>query len=180
LGQLKVPGPCLVFSSVLYVGDIQADQLLNIFEGEFGAAFSFTHPYFPMKKYYAKEMGEDLKRLFIVSKASFKRGQWIALKKKCLEWEELSIGEGESNTRRANWDLGELALENVVLTTAKSYAHRLYFGEGVYGELTYQCQDGEFRSLPWTYPDYADDEIRQRFDWFRSYLLEITSRPPSP
>ena len=57
-----------------------------------------------------------------------------------------------------------------VLASTKDHAHRIYLGQGVYGEGTLRYQRGRFRPWPWTYPDYGSDEycalfydIRERY-----------------
>jgi len=43
-----------------------------------------------------------------------------------------------------------------VLATGKDNAHRIYLGEGIFADLTLIFRAGTYRSLEWTYPDYAD------------------------
>ena len=57
-----------------------------------------------------------------------------------------------------------------MLASTKDHAHRLYLGQGVYGEVTLTYQQGCFRPWPWTYPDYGSERycalfngIRQRY-----------------
>ena len=72
-------------------------------------------------------------------------------------------------------------LENLVLATGKSQAHRIYLGEGVFGDLTLIFRKGTYQPLPWTYPDYASreliavlEEVRQR------YKCKLTLRGGQP
>ena len=51
--------------------------------------------------------------------------------------------------------------DNLVLATSKSRTHRVYLDRGVWADLTLVFERGEFRELPWTYPDYASEYYRQ-------------------
>lgn len=74
-----------------------------------------------------------------------------------------------------NIDIGFLTLENFVLATTKNYSHRIFIGQNIFADLTYHFHQGEFRSLPWTYPDYLDDQKKDFIKWGRSFLLQIQS-----
>jgi hypothetical protein len=52
-----------------------------------------------------------------------------------------------------------LTLENFVLATGKDRAHRIYLGDGIFGDLTLVFREGTYSPLQWTYPDYADPEL---------------------
>ncbi len=71
--------------------------------------------------------------------------------------------------RRVNIDPGYLLLERFVLATGKNYSHRIYIGKGIYADLTLLYTDGEYRKLPWTYPDYASEDMIR-------YLLKVRSK----
>jgi hypothetical protein len=74
--------------------------------------------------------------------------------------------------RLANLDPGYVAKERLVLATGKNYTHRLYLGQGIYGDLTLTFIKGGVKPLPWSYPDYARGPlpellglIRQKYLW---------------
>ena len=58
--------------------------------------------------------------------------------------------------RVLNIDPGYLLKSRFVLATGKDFTHRIYIGDGIYADLTLLYKNGGFRTLPWTYPDYAD------------------------
>ena len=58
-----------------------------------------------------------------------------------------------------NIDPGYLLHERFVLATGKNYSHRIYIGKGIYADLTLMYTKGKFEPLPWTYPDYASENI---------------------
>ena len=73
--------------------------------------------------------------------------------------------------RKINIDPGYLVLDKVVLLSCKNFSHRLYLGEGVFGEVTLLYKRGAgFAPLDWTYPDYRSngvlsilEDIRMRY-----------------
>jgi len=71
-----------------------------------------------------------------------------------------------------NLDIGFLSLENFILATTKNFSHRVYLGQGIFADLTYQFSKGELRAFDWTYPDYLDGQKRDFFTWGRSFLLQ--------
>jgi len=73
-----------------------------------------------------------------------------------------------------NIDPGYVAASKMILATGKDYSHRLYLGEGIYGDFTLIFRDGQYAALPWTYPDYASEPLRRLFDLLRKrYLWQL-------
>jgi hypothetical protein len=58
-----------------------------------------------------------------------------------------------------NIDPGYMVLPRFVLASGKNFAHRIYIGKGVYADLTLIFVKGKFQTLPWTYPDYAEENM---------------------
>jgi hypothetical protein len=122
-----------------------------------------------MAKYYSSEMGaqEKLKRLFFVSLRPTPRESLLSAKQKALVWEQAWEDQG---SRRINIDPGLLSLENVVLSTAKPYSHRIYLADGIYGELCLLFKQGKYTPLDWSYPDYSHEQVIDFFHFLRSFL----------
>jgi hypothetical protein len=148
------------------VADSAATQMiaeLGFLDEELGPlAFDFT-------AYYDQEMGPGIKRWMWVLADLVDRSQLVRIKHLTNRLESAYSREGK---RRVNLDSGLLTLENVVLATGKNQAHRIYLGEGVFGDLTLVFRKGTYHPLPWTYPDYASPElitilngVRQRYKW---------------
>jgi len=57
--------------------------------------------------------------------------------------------------------------DKLVLATTKPCGHRPYLGQGIYADLTLTYQNKSYQPLPWTYPDYAAQEIIQMFNHLR-------------
>lgn len=169
------PKPGLLFGSFLYRSDLyNEDDLKGTWENLYGESFILRPKLNPLLSYYAKEMKEadHLKRFFIATSKTYPRESLLSSKIQALDWEKKW---SESSERRVNVDTGFLSLENFLLATTKNYSHRIYIGQNLFADLTYHFHEGGFQALPWTYPDYQDDEKLEFLTWLRSYLL--TSLP---
>jgi hypothetical protein len=114
-------------------------------------AFDFT-------RYYFAEMGGPLYRRLLVFKTLIEQERLADIK--CVT-NDLETRYAEGDRRRINIDPGYLLLERFVLASGKNFTHRIYIGKGIYADLTLLFQKGAFQTLPWTYPDYAVQEMRQ-------------------
>ena len=126
-------------------------------------AFDFT-------SYYSSEMGKGLWRRMVSFEPLVMPDQLVSVKL-WTNAQELQI-LNEQGGRRLNIDPGYLAASKFILATGKDYSHRIYLGEGIYGDLTLVFQKGAFSHLPWTYPDYASEPLlgiinllRKRYLW---------------
>ena len=114
-------------------------------------AFDYTH-------YYASEMGSPLFRRMITFKKLIHQEQLAGIKltTNCIEQSYMN-----HDRRSVNVDPGYLLHERFVLASGKNFSHRIYIGNGIYADLTLIYQRGGFVTLPWTYPDYADEPMLQ-------------------
>jgi len=110
---------------------------------------------FDRTKYYAKEMGWPLYRRFISFKALAHPDQLVPLK---LETNAIEKRYTLDGNRKINIDPGYMSPERLILATGKNFTHRVYLSQGIYADLTLIFQKGCFKTLEWTYPDYADPE----------------------
>lgn len=167
----QVPSKGLLFFGVLYRDDLfNSEFFAQKLESLYGKMISTTPKFNPLAGYYAKEMGDEarLKRTFFVSTETFPREFLLTTKLLSLDWER---EWSQDHKRMVNVDLGFLTAENFLLATTKNYSHRVFLGQNIFADLTYQCVEGSFQTLPWTYPDFKDQEKIDFFTWCRSYLL---------
>ena len=121
---------------------------------------------FDYTRYYHKEMGQPLFRGVFSFSTLIEQTVLADIKRITNDIEERYSDNG---LRNVNIDPGYLLFERLVLATGKNYSHRIYIGKGIYADLTLVYKDGGYQPLPWTYPDYAaDDMIR--------YLLQVRSK----
>ncbi len=169
-----MPSPGLLFGSFLFRGDLHTgDSLRTLWEAEFGASIALAPSENPLFDYYAIEMGTPLSRIFFLAVTPFPREYLLSTKLLALQWEQQYAARG---AREVNIDVGFLSPENFILATTKNYAHRIYLGQNIFADLTYYFSQGDICVLPWTYPDYCDDEKKNFFRWARELLLEFRKR----
>lgn len=128
---------------------------------------------FHQTSYYEREMGGPLFRRMASFSKLIEAESLPEVKAYTNELEDRYARNGQ---RRVNVDPGYLVLERFVLATGKNYTHRIYLGRGVFADLTLVYHQGDFQVLPWTYPDYAGEEIRAFLGLVRKKYL-TTVRP---
>ena len=121
--------------------------------------------------YYEKEMGADLKRIFLFFESPFTPDTLADIKNMTNKIEE-DCGRSHENLpdRVINIDPGYLTRAKVVLASTKDYSHRIYIGKGIYAEVTLFYQDKTFQSLSHTYPDYRSGEYIALFNMARGRI----------
>ena len=129
---------------------------------------------FDFTTYYEKEMGAPLSRRLVVFKTLVEQTELATIKRITNAVEQTYQRQGQ---RRVNIDPGYLLPERFVLATGKNFTHRIYIGQGIYADLTLIYQKGAFRTLPWTYPDYADKHLIDFLTLVRKkYMLDLKQR----
>jgi hypothetical protein len=128
--------------------------------------------------YYNAEMGSPLYRIFCSFSTLVNPEHLAKIKLKSNEVENRFIrGSG----RVINLDPGILSQSKFILATTKNNAHRIPMSLGIYGELTLQYRNGEFRDLEWTYPDYRGQAARQYLlsvrNTYKEQLKSISHKP---
>lgn len=168
MGTVKIPQSVQYFASIIfreekYLIDAKGSliQLVGSIEEE-----TVVMP-FSKTNYYEKEMGSDLKRIFVLFEALMQRDVLSDIK---LKTNHIEASLANNGMRTVNIDPGYISLENAILATTKGYAHRIYIGKGIYGDLTLIYNAGTYRSLEWTYPDYGGDDIISLFNGWRGVL----------
>jgi len=153
---------CSVFSSEETI----LRESIRRLEDLFGRSDWVSPPmFFDRTRYYEREMGWPLHRLF-VSFGDLVRPDRIVEAK--LSTNELEAKYSRGEKRRVNIDPGYVSLERLVLATGKNYTHRIYLARGVFADLTLLFQRGTFRPLEWTFPDYASPEMIEIFNRIRA------------
>ena len=117
---------------------------------------SDVHP-FVGTSYYEDELGTEVWRQFLSTQELIRIDRLPEIKRLTNDLEfrfcdDLALSHDK---RPINLDPGYLTLSKLVLATTKDYSHRLYLGQGIFGEVTLHFESGEWKAWPWTYPDYA-------------------------
>jgi hypothetical protein len=175
MGQARDPQPVKAFVGVLTsrlsllprIDGLLSERLGPIDVESETLDFDYT-------SYYEKEMGPGLKRRFLGFGRLVAPEALVEMK---LFTNDLERALSEEGRRPVNLDPGYLTAARVVLASTKDYAHRIYLGRGIYGEITLLYQDRGFQALPWTYPDYRSPSYHEFFRRLRRiYLAQIASK----
>jgi len=111
---------------------------------------------FDYTSYYEPEMGSPLFRRMLVFKTLIDQCSLPDVK---LFTNTIEHSCSSGGKRQVNIDPGYLVHERFVLATGKNFTHRIYIGKGIYADLTLIFTRGAFQTLPWTYPDYAHENM---------------------
>ncbi|MBW2669743.1 MAG: DUF4416 family protein [Deltaproteobacteria bacterium] len=132
-----------------------------------------TSPWLPfnLTTYYADEMGTPLFRRMLAFKRLIKQSALANIK---LFTNDLEREYSIDDRRAVNIDPGYLLRERFVLATGKNYSHRIYIGSRIYADLTLVYLNGHYNKMPWTYPDYASENVMTFLEWVRKkYVIDL-------
>ncbi|HEY3278540.1 MAG TPA: DUF4416 family protein [Syntrophorhabdaceae bacterium] len=156
MGNPHIPKSVKYFASLMFATEIslhKAEGELVSYIGKIEQTtglIPFIH-----STYYDKEMGGNIMRVFLLFEPLLHRDLLPEIKLQTNEIERQLKVQGK---RTVNIDPGYIALEHIILATTKGYSHRVYLSKGIYADLTLMFQNGTYRPLEWTYPDYREKE----------------------
>jgi hypothetical protein len=157
MSQPKEPCPAKLIIRFLFRDFEVQLQALNALVSDFGPMDFVSAPGpFPYTTYYDNEMGNGIRRQTAGFVSLVAQGSLPDIKLRTNEIETGLLREGK---RQVNIDPGLLSEERLVLATGKNFTHRVYLRDGIFADLTLVYQKGEYRPLPWTYPDYREPEF---------------------
>ena len=170
MAKIHAPLPVKLFIGVLTsMTDIipKAEQRLSQL---FGAIDSRSESFlFDSTHYYDETMGTPIYRLFLAFSDLIEPSAIAEAKAKTNAIESDLSKEYPDPPRPINLDPGYLEQSKIVLASTKNFYHRILISDGIYGEVTLHFEAGEWRSFPWTFPDYKSG----RYDPFFSSLREL-------
>ena len=156
---------------ITFAQSVELEGILDAIAGIIGKVeqrcevFEFDHT-----GYYAEEMGDGLRKVFASFQGLIHPGRLSEMKKKTTN--ELEAVWSEHERRKVNLDPGYVTMAKVVMASAKDFAHRVYIGDGIYGDVQLQYRDHGFRVQPWTFPDYQTQIALSFFEDVRKALYE--------
>ncbi|WP_031385595.1 DUF4416 family protein [Desulfonatronum thiodismutans] len=162
----KEPLPALVVLSLFSARwDVFWPGLRSDLEAYLGPLESVGEPLpFTATTYYQEEFGAPLERRLLGFAQVVPQDRLREIKLWAHELEQRHVRDGN---RLFNLDPGLLTQERFVLATGKNFTHRVYLGQGVFADLTLIFQGGQWRSLPWTFRDYADPALQAQLTALR-------------
>ena len=178
MGQIRTALPVKMFVSVLtslpeLMPEVER-QLIGILGVIDGRSEAFP---FDQTSYYDEEMGAPLQRVFLTFKDLILPWEIASAKKKTNEIESRFACECTRVPRPVNLDPGYLDQAKIVLASTKDFSHRVIISEGIYAEVTMHFQGGEWRSWPWTFPDFRTGRYNSFFsDLRKQYRAQLQER----
>ncbi len=170
MGQIRNPQPVLLLCAICYKNEqdrkIAEEGLITLYGpiDDKSNIFDFSHT-----NYYAEEMGKELKKYYVTFQNYIDPSDIVNTK---IETNSIEEELSDNNNRRINLDPGYIEVPKLVLATTKNFSHRIYIGNGIYGDVQLFWQGGTFQANPWTYPDYYDKENLQFFVKARNKYFE--------
>lgn len=164
------PGPAKLCLSVLSarMDDVWA-ELASRLEDRFGSMDHVSKPFaFTQTTYYDRELGTPIERRMV----SFHRPVAMDSLAGIKHWTNaLEQAYARDGRRAFNLDPGLVTAERLVLATGKNFAHRIYIGSGLWADLTLIHVRGGWRTLPWTFPDYAGRKMQEELSTIRTLFM---------
>ncbi len=156
MGQPRPPAPCLLVVAAFSRHAAALAWARERLEAAFGPPAAVGEPFeFNLTGYYEAEMGPGLRKQFVAFDRLVAADCLSVVKQQTNELEaELARSASFPEARPLNVDPGLLSLGKFVLATTKDQSHRVYLGDGIFGEVTLRYRDGAFEPWPWTYADY--------------------------
>jgi len=147
------------------------EQVVDTLSQQFGPIMMVSRWFnFDYTSYYEKEMGDPLYRRMI---SYLDLIDPVRLPEIKLKTNQIEIQFADNHKRNINIDPGYIVPERFVLATGKNYSHRIYLDKGIFADLTLIFQNGQFQKLPWTYPDYAADNVKHFLHNIRKHYLSM-------
>ncbi len=170
MGVLSRQKPVKLIASIIFKEEKRREYAEKRLERIYGA-LEPLEKILPFDKtdYYYEEFGRPLKRKLVCFKRLLGTEKIPSVKLVANKIENSCLVNGK---RVINIDPGYITEAKLVLLTTKDYSHRVYLGRRVFAESTLHFRDGTFRSWPWTYPDYASQELISYFNEVRKLYTE--------
>jgi len=166
MGAIHMPSRVKPFCAILLAPAMTQADVEDGLQQQFGGIDRRSEPFmFTQTAYYNREMGAELRRVYVTFDALINMADLIVMKHTTNRLE--AKWSTASGNRRVNLDPGYLDLAKVVLATTKDHAHRLYLGAGIYAEITLRYSRKRFQAWEWTYPDYRLPITRAFFEHAR-------------
>lgn len=168
----RIPAPGLLIISVLCADwDTCWPGLLDELEARFGPADSSDVFPFDQTDYYNAELGTPITRRLLAFDTLRPLDELADIKLFTNALEDRAASNGK---RLFNLDPGFLTTERLVLATGKNFSHRIYLTDGIWADLTLIWQKGGWVEFPWTFPDYAGEDMKTRLTKLRqSYKIKL-------
>lgn len=183
MGEIKKPASVLLFLAIFASEESAFEWTKQKAESEFGPieleseAFRFDE----FTNYYAPSMGVVLPKRLWAFRNLIDPSELPRIKRATNGWEDefKQIFDMKQTrqpdcgiSRPLNLDPGYVDLGKFILASTKDHAHRIYLSDGIFAETTLIYTQKQWKSLPWSYPDYQSKGYQAFLDRCRNYLKE--------
>lgn len=132
---------------------------------------------FDLTDYYEKQMGKNLRRLFLSFASLYQPESLSEIKLQTNSLEEEIRKEMRENSRIVNLDPGYITSSALIMATAKNFAHRIPLQKGIYAHLEFLFSKRAIKILDWTYPDFKKEDYQRFFlEVRKTYLCQLRGR----
>lgn len=170
MGLVRKPADVCLIAAVCYAPDISIGQLFDELEGLWGSISKVSDTIdFSHTNYYESEMGKHLSKCYLAFENLIEPMQIVDTKHQSNQLEHKYAIDSR---RKINIDPGYIEAPKLVLATTKNFAHRIYLGKGIYGDVQLIWRGGRFMGNPWTYPDYLDARTLAFFTGVRTDYMK--------
>ena len=170
MGLEKAFTPERLVIGVLSSNDETEHSALDALIGLYGPLrYQSEREPFLWTNYYCPEMGEPILRSYWAFERLIDPSTLAEIKRTT---DALELRLADNGRRKVNLDPGILGTARFCLPATKDRSHRSPLAEGIYAELTLIFEHREFRTLPWTYPDWASPPVRTMLAELRTGLLD--------
>jgi len=131
---------------------------------------------FNLTDYYNQQMGQGLDRYFLSFARLVPPDSLSDIKVRTNALEEELRNALTPERRVVNIDPGILTGSALIMATTKDFAHRIPLRHGIYAHLELLFAKKTVRLLPWTYPDFQNEDYQRFFlEVRRIYLGQLKS-----
>lgn len=170
MGQINAPLPVKLIVGILTsVPEIlpEAERMLTEAFGPIDTRSELIP--FNWTNYYDTEMGSPIYRCFFSFTELIEPSEIAEAKIKTNAMESLFLAKYPAIPRPINLDPGYLEQSKIVLASTKNFFHRILVSKGIFAEVTLHFQDGQWRTFPWTFPDYKSERYHPFFASLRDH-----------
>jgi hypothetical protein len=172
MGDLRQHPPSLLLTAVITRYDSALAWARERCTAEWGPT-ALESPTFPFVEtnYYEPTMGPNLGTTFLTFERPYDPADTATTKLATNAWEAEYAALGRHpESRPLNLDPGYLTAAKLVLSSTKDHTHRIYLGQGIYGEITLFYRHGAWRDHEFTFPNYRRADYQQFFTACRGRL----------
>ncbi len=173
----KTPKPAKLVIGLFMKEKLLIEKIAAELIEEFGSIDTVSPWFlFDCTDYYESEMSAPLFRRVLTFKELVRQDTLADIK---ILTNEIESNYSRGKKRLVNIDPGYMLKERFVLATGKNFAHRIYIGKKIYADLTLIYTKGDFKKLPWTYPDYSSKNMLSFLRQVRKkYILDLKKMAP--